>query len=65
MQQQSSISTNPRIVTLFLIVVIVFLIANVFPSDVGRRLAGPFAPQEQVDAVNEALRAHLASHEQR
>ena len=33
------------IVTLFLIVVIVFLIANVFPSDVGRRLAGPFAPQ--------------------
>jgi len=43
------------IVTLFLIVVIVFLIANVFPSDVGRRLAGPFAPQEQVDAVNEKL----------
>ena len=37
------------IVTLFLIILIVFLINNVFPSDVGRRLAGPFAPQEQVD----------------
>ena len=43
------------IVTLFLIIVIVFLIANVFPSDVGRRLSGPFAPQEQVDQVNEEL----------
>ena len=31
------------IVTLFLIITIVFLINNVFPSDIGRRLAGPFA----------------------
>jgi peptide/nickel transport system permease protein len=38
-----------------LIVTIVFLVNNVFPSDVGRRLAGPFAPQEQVDEVNEKL----------
>jgi peptide/nickel transport system permease protein len=43
------------VVTLFLIITIVFLINNVFPSDVGRRLAGPFAPQEQVDVVNEKL----------
>jgi peptide/nickel transport system permease protein len=43
------------IVTLFLIIVIVFLINNVFPSDIGRRLSGPFAPQEQVDLVNEKL----------
>jgi peptide/nickel transport system permease protein len=43
------------VVTLFLIVVIVFLINNVFPSDIGRRLSGPFAPQEQVDLVNEKL----------
>jgi peptide/nickel transport system permease protein len=43
------------IVTLFLIVTIVFLVNNVFPSDVGRRLAGPFAPQVQVDQINERL----------
>jgi peptide/nickel transport system permease protein len=43
------------IITLFLIILIVFLIANVFPSDVGRRLSGPFAPQEQVDQANERL----------
>jgi peptide/nickel transport system permease protein len=43
------------IITLFLIILIVFLIANVFPSDVGRRLSGPFAPQEQVDLANEKL----------
>ena len=43
------------VVTLFLIVVIVFLIDNVFPSDIGRRLAGPFAPQVQVDQFNEEL----------
>jgi peptide/nickel transport system permease protein len=43
------------IITLFLIILIVFLIASVFPSDVGRRLSGPFAPQEQVDLANERL----------
>ena len=43
------------IVTLFLIILIVFLINNVFPSDIGRRLAGPFAPQVQVDEINDKL----------
>ncbi len=43
------------LVTLWLIITIVFLVNNVFPSDIGRRLAGPFAPQEQVDQVNEEL----------
>ncbi|HEX4982327.1 MAG TPA: ABC transporter permease [Ilumatobacteraceae bacterium] len=43
------------IVTLFLIIVIVFVVNNVFPSDIGRRLSGPFAPQVQVDEVNEKL----------
>ena len=43
------------VVTLFLLVTIVFLIVNVFPDDPGRRIAGPFAPQETVDALNERL----------
>lgn len=43
------------VVTLFLIITIVFLINNVFPSDVGRRLAGPFQSQEVVDQINEEL----------
>jgi peptide/nickel transport system permease protein len=43
------------LVTLFLIITIVFLINNVFPSDIGRRLAGPFQSQEVVDQINEEL----------
>jgi peptide/nickel transport system permease protein len=43
------------IVTLFLVITIVFLINNVFPSDIGRRLAGPFQSQEVVDQINEEL----------
>jgi peptide/nickel transport system permease protein len=43
------------IVTLWLVVTIVFMINNVFPSDVGRRLAGPFQSQEVVDQINEEL----------
>ena len=43
------------IVTLFLLVTLVFLITTVFPSDPGRTIAGPFAPQETVDAINEQL----------
>jgi len=43
------------ILTLFLIVTIVFLIVNVLPGDIGRRISGPFAPQAQVDALNERL----------
>jgi peptide/nickel transport system permease protein len=46
------------IVTLFLLVTIVFVITSVLPDDIGRRLAGPFAPQETVDALNERLGAN-------
>ena len=42
-------------VTLFLVITIVFLLNNVFPSDVGRRIAGPFQSQEVVDQINEEL----------
>jgi peptide/nickel transport system permease protein len=40
---------------LWLLATIVFVIANVLPNDVGRTIAGPFAPQETVDAINERL----------
>jgi peptide/nickel transport system permease protein len=43
------------ILTLFLLATIVFLIVNVFPGDVGRRILGPFASQETVDALNAEL----------
>jgi peptide/nickel transport system permease protein len=43
------------LVTLWLLATIVFVISNVLPSDVGRTILGPFAPQESVDAVNERL----------
>ncbi len=43
------------IITLWLLCTIVFVIVNVLPSDIGRRLAGPFAPQETVDQINERL----------
>jgi peptide/nickel transport system permease protein len=43
------------IVTLFLVITIVFMINNVFPDDVGRRLAGPFQSQEIVDQINDRL----------
>jgi len=43
------------VVTLFLLVSAVFLITNVFPSDPGRTIAGPFAPQATVDQINETL----------
>lgn len=43
------------LITLWMIVTIVFAIVNVLPDDIGRRLSGPFAPQEQVDAINERL----------
>lgn len=43
------------LLTLWLIVTIVFLIVNVLPGDIGRRISGPFAPQAQVDALNERL----------
>jgi peptide/nickel transport system permease protein len=37
------------------VITIVFMINNVFPSDIGRRLAGPFQSQEIVDQINEEL----------
>jgi peptide/nickel transport system permease protein len=43
------------IVTLWLIVTIVFVIVSILPNDVGRSIAGPFAPQETVDQINERL----------
>ena len=43
------------LITLFLLVTMVFIIVNVLPDDPGRRIAGPFAPQETVDALNERL----------
>jgi peptide/nickel transport system permease protein len=43
------------IITLWLICTIVFLIVSVLPDDVGRSIAGPFAPQETVDQINERL----------
>jgi peptide/nickel transport system permease protein len=42
-------------VTLFLVITIVFLLNNVFPSDIGRRIAGPFQSQAVVDQINEEL----------
>jgi peptide/nickel transport system permease protein len=43
------------LVTLWLLATIVFIITNVLPSNVGRTILGPFAPQETVDALNEKL----------
>jgi peptide/nickel transport system permease protein len=43
------------LITIWLLVTIVFVIANVLPNDVGRTILGPFAPQESVDALNAKL----------
>ena len=43
------------LLTLFLLIIVVFLLTRVFPSDPARQLAGPFAPQERVDRLNEDL----------
>jgi peptide/nickel transport system permease protein len=43
------------LITLWLLITIVFVIANVLPNDVGRTILGPFAPQETVDALNQRL----------
>lgn len=43
------------IITLFLLTIIVFALSNVLPGNVGRQIMGPFAPQEQVDALNKRL----------
>ncbi len=46
------------LITLWLLVTIVFTIVNVLPDDPGRRIAGPFAPQETVDLINERIGAN-------
>lgn len=43
------------LVTLVLLILIIFLLTRVFPSEPARQLAGPFAPQERVDELNESL----------
>jgi peptide/nickel transport system permease protein len=43
------------LITIWLLVAIVFVIANVLPNNVGRTILGPFAPQETVDALNAKL----------
>ncbi len=43
------------VVTLFLILVIVFALTRVFPSDPARQLAGPFASEERVASLTENL----------
>lgn len=43
------------IVTLFLIILIVFSLTRVFPSDPAQQLAGPFASEERVARLTESL----------
>ncbi len=43
------------LVTLTILVFVVFALTWLTPGDPARRLAGPFAPQERVDALNEQL----------
>jgi peptide/nickel transport system permease protein len=43
------------VVTLFLLSVLVFVGTQLLPGDVGRRILGPFATQEAVDALNARL----------
>jgi peptide/nickel transport system permease protein len=42
-------------VTLFILSVIVFLLAQVLPGNVGRNILGPLADQESVDQLNAEL----------
>src|SRR2546425_1198058 len=43
------------LVTLLLLSMIIFLMANVLPGDVGRRILGPFADPRAVAALNHQL----------
>ena len=47
--------TALALLALWLLASIVFVITNMLPSDVGRTILGPFAPQESVDALNQKL----------
>ena len=46
------------LVTLWLLATVVFVITNVLPTNIGRTILGPFAPQETVDAFNERIGAN-------
>lgn len=46
------------VLTLVLVSVIVFLIGQVLPGDVGRTILGPYASHEQVERLNEQLGAN-------
>ncbi|HSM44300.1 MAG TPA: ABC transporter permease [Acidimicrobiia bacterium] len=43
------------LITLFLLSVLIFIGTQLLPGDVGRRILGPFANQEAVDALNQRL----------
>lgn len=43
------------LITLFLLSVLVFVATQLLPGDVGRRILGPFATQDAVDALNARL----------
>src|ERR1700733_901050 len=43
------------IVTLFLVSVIVFMVAQLLPGNIGRNVLGGFATQQSVNAYNHAL----------
>jgi peptide/nickel transport system permease protein len=43
------------LITLVLVSIVLFLTAEVVPGDVGRKILGPYATQEQVELVNEEL----------
>ncbi len=43
------------VVTLWLLATIVFMLVNVLPGNIGRKVLGPFAPQVEVDAFNARL----------
>lgn len=43
------------LLSLVLLSIIVFLVVQVMPGDVGRRILGPLADQRSVDALNESL----------
>ncbi|MCY7303593.1 MAG: ABC transporter permease [Thermoleophilia bacterium] len=43
------------LITLFLLSVVVFVMAQLLPGDVGRNVLGPFASQDQVDRLNDTL----------
>jgi peptide/nickel transport system permease protein len=43
------------LITLWLLATLVFIITNVLPTNVGRTILGPFAPQTTVDELNDRL----------